>query len=37
MSKQEVHFAAIGYEPLRMKPVHFSSVLSVVGTHANAG
>jgi hypothetical protein len=25
MSKQEVHFAAIGYEPLRMKPVHFAT------------
>ena len=25
MSKQNVHFAALGYEPLRMKPVHLAN------------
>jgi hypothetical protein len=25
MSKQQVHHAALGYEPLRMKPVHFAT------------
>jgi hypothetical protein len=25
MSKQQIHFAAVGYEPLRMKPVHFAT------------
>lgn len=33
MSKQGVHFAAIGYEPFRMKPVHFATgfFLSLLG------
>jgi len=33
MSKQHAHFAALGYEPTRMKPVHFASgfFLSVSG------
>jgi len=25
MNKQQVHFQALGYEPLRMKPAHFAS------------
>src|SRR2546425_10982322 len=35
MSKQEVHFAAIGYEPMRMKPVHLATgfFLSVTAKH----
>lgn len=33
MSKQMVHFAAFGYEPMRMKPVHFATgfFLSLTG------
>lgn len=35
MSKQKVHFAAAGYEPGRMKPVHFSTgfFLSLTGQY----
>lgn len=25
MDKKQAHFEALGYEPLRMKPVHFAS------------
>jgi hypothetical protein len=35
MSKESVHFAALGFEPFRMDPVHFASgfFLSIVGAH----
>jgi hypothetical protein len=37
MSKQKVHFAALGYEPLRMKPVHLANgfFLTVKGRFAD--
>ena len=33
MSKAAVHFEALGYEPFRMKPVHFAAgfFLSIAG------
>jgi hypothetical protein len=35
MSKEDVHFQAMGFEPFRMKPVHFATgfFLSVAGAH----
>jgi hypothetical protein len=35
MSKHAIHFEALGYDPLRMKPVHFAAgfFLSVAGGH----